>query len=267
MLSNGQEIILFVILLILGLIYLNKYLGKHKVVINKFVFTASILNAIAIIFLQESSININLVIWALYIIAILFYKIVKDKEYGFINFSLFLGVNILCITRLDILSRIIHLLFLDKELIIKNIFIIIGSGLTGGFLYTFFKEYNFRKYEIEIDKFVFIASTVRFILMFLMSRYDDPNVGTDNVVLIWVLYLAVILFHFLKEEEYEFDCFLLFIAVNIVSTKILFTVFIEIYMLFINSTIGKMIVGIFFVIIIGLTSGFFYQFFKKNQYK
>ncbi len=55
MLSNGQEIILFVILLILGLIYLNKYFSKHKIVINKFVFTVSILNAIAIIFLQESN--------------------------------------------------------------------------------------------------------------------------------------------------------------------------------------------------------------------
>lgn len=259
MLSNGQEIILFVILLILGLIYLNKYFSKHKIVINKFVFTVSILNAIAIIFLQESnksniSTSSNPVIWALYIVAILFYKIVKDEEYDSISFSLFLGVNILCINTLDMLSGIIHLIFLDKELIIKNIFMIIGSGLTSGFLYTFFKKCNFRKYEETINMFIFTASLIQGIFVYFIGRNS----------LLSLIYLIIFVIYFINDKEYKFGYFLLYLLVSLICNAMFIGFYATILYIYKSSSI---ILHFLLVIAVALLEAFLYQFFKKMSMK
>lgn len=135
-------------------------------------------------------------------------------------------------------------------------FILLLSGISAYFKY-------FSKHEKAIDKFVFIASTIRFIIIFLIPGRNDSNVGTDNIVVIWVLYLAIILFHFIKDEEYEFNYFLLFIVASMAGTRIIFKAYIEIVPLFVNNAIGRQIGTIFLVIMIGLANGFFYQFFKK----
>lgn len=208
MLSNGQEIILFIILLILALIYLNKYITQHKIVINKFIFTASILRAIIIILLEEPnksniSTNINPVIWALYIVIILYYKIIKDEEYDTISFSLFLGVNALCTATLSSLYLVMHLLFLDKELIIKNIFIIIGSGLTSGFLYTFFKEYTLKK--MKDPEMLDLLNRLIFIQLPFAISFGEFGLLT--------LIMAII--YFGTDEEDRFGCFLLYSLINL----------------------------------------------------
>jgi hypothetical protein len=133
-------------------------------------------------------------------------------------------------------------------------FILLVAGIS-----TYFKYFS--EYEKAIDKFVFIASTVRFIIIFLIPI--SSNAGTNNIVVIWVLYLAAILFYFIKDEEYEFSYFILFIGANTIGSIIVFNAFEDIYLLSMNSIIGSTIAGIFFVIMTGLTSGFFYQFFKK----
>ncbi len=257
MLSNGQEIILFVILLILGLIYLNKYFSKHKIVINKFIFIVSILNAIAIIFLQESnksniSTSSNPVIWALYIVAILFYKIVKDEEYDPIYFSLFLGVNILCINTLDMLSGIIHLIFLDKELIIKNIFMIIGSGLTSGLLYTFFKECNLRKYEETINLFIFTISFIQGIFIYFIG-YN---------FLFFLIYLIVLGIYIINDKEYKFGYFLLYLLVSFLCrTTFSWSVFRRLF------ADNPVFLYFLLVVLTSLEDAFLYQFFKKISMK
>ncbi|MDU1911571.1 hypothetical protein [Fusobacterium sp.] len=259
MLSSGQEIILFVILLILGLIYLNKYFSKHKVVINKFVFTVSILHTIAIIFLQESnksniSTSSNPVIWALYIVAILFYKIVKDEEYDSIYFSLFLGVNILCINTLDMLSGIIHLLFLDKELIIKNIFIIIGSGLISGFLYTFFKKCNFRKYEETINMFIFSISLIQSIFIYF--------IGIS--FLLSLIFFIIYVIYFINDKENKFGYFLLYLLGSLINNAVFIGFYAIILYVYKSSSA---ILHFLLVIAIALVESFLYQFFKKMSMK
>ena len=249
MLSNEQEIIL----LILGLIYLNKYFNKYKVVINKFVFTVSILNAMEIIFFQESNSN-NPVIWALYIIAILFYKIVKGEEYDSISFFLFLGINILCINILEMLSGIIYLFFSDKALIIKNIFMIIGSGLTSGFLYTFFKKCNFRKYEETINMFIFTISLIQGIFVYFIGRNS----------LLSYIYFIIFVIYFNNDKEYKFGYFFLYLLISLVCS----TIFEEFYTTILHVYKGSLVIVYFlFVIAVALIDAVLYQFFKKMSMK
>ena len=216
MLSNGQEIILFLILLIVGLIYLNKYFKVHKVEINKFIFTASILREIVIIFLEEPSksnisTNINPVIWVLYIAVILFYKILKDEEYEFSYFSLFWGANILGTSILNRLYVVLRLLFLDKELIIKSIFLIVGSGLLSGFLYTFFMECCLKKNKGEgmakyFSRYVKTLDTL-ILFQFLSSSYSFLS----------FVNLLVLIIYFGKDKEDKFGYFLLYSLINFMN--------------------------------------------------
>lgn len=270
MLSNGQEIILFVILLIVGLIYLNKYFNAHKVVINKFVFTVSILHGIIIIFLQEPnksniSTDGNTVIWVFYIVTILFYKIIKDEEYKIDYFLLFLILNILGTTIIEGLYPVVRLLFSDKELIIKNIFVIVGSGLLSGFLYTFFKKCHlmeikgegiFRylnKYEETIDKFIFSLSLAQVMLLHF----------TGSDFLLHLIYFVVFITYFIKDKEYKLSYFLLFMLVNFVVNLVIVGVFIYMYFIFENSSIMLVILQLLLGIAVGLDNAFFYQYFKK----
>ena len=133
-------------------------------------------------------------------------------------------------------------------------FILLVAGIS-----TYFKYFS--EYEKAIDKFVFIASTARFIIMFLILVFSNSNAMINNIVVIWVLYLAAILFYFIKDEEYKFSYFLLFIGANTIGSIIVLNTFEEICILSMYNRIGIMIAAIFFVIMIGLGSGFFYQFF------
>lgn len=150
-------------------------------------------------------------IWVLYIAVILFYKILKDEEYEFSYFSLFWGANILGTSILNRLYVVLRLLFLDKELIIKSIFLIVGSGLLSGFLYTFFMECCLKKSKGEgmakyFSKYVKTLDTL-ILFQFLSSNYSFLS----------FVNLLVLIIYFGKDKEDKFGYFLLYSLINFMN--------------------------------------------------
>ena len=150
-------------------------------------------------------------IWVLYIAVILFYKILKDEEYEFSYFSLFWGANILGTSILNRLYVVLRLLFLDKELIIKSIFLIVGSGLLSGFLYTFFMECCLKKNKGEgmakyFSRYVKTLDTL-ILFQFLSSNYS----------LLSFVNLLVLIIYFGKDKEDKFGYFLLYSLINFMN--------------------------------------------------
>ena len=150
-------------------------------------------------------------IWVLYIAVILFYKILKDEEYEFSYFSLFWGANILGTSILNRLYVVLQLLFLDKELVIKSIFLIVGSGLLSGFLYTFFMECCLKKNKGEgmakyFSKYVKTLDTL-ILFQFLSSNYSFLS----------FVNLLVLIIYFGKDKEDKFGYFLLYSLINFMN--------------------------------------------------
>ena len=150
------------------------------------------------------------------------------------------------------LSGMIHLLFLDKELIIKDIFMVIGSGLISGFLYAFFKKCNFRKYEETINMFIFTTSLIQGIFVYFIGRNSFLS----------LIYLIIFVIYFINDKECRFGYFLLYLLVSsLCRTTFSWSVFRRLF------ADNPVFLYFLLVVLTSLEDAFLYQFFKKISMK